>query len=168
MCVNWSTIQHFSASIISPHHPLIGRFGLSRCKSAYQNVAFSPHRCRRQGVGATYYLVPPLRLDEASLPSSQTSQPGITQPSGQKLLHYDEVQKHASEDDCWVIIDVSCNVELDTDTHGLSVIIGERLRCDRVPPKSSWWIRNHPCQRRERCDVSIPPSRRCNSTKSLI
>ena len=31
---------------------------------------------------------------------------GTTQPSGQKLISFDEVTKHKTSDDCWVIIEV--------------------------------------------------------------
>lgn len=32
---------------------------------------------------------------------------GMRQPSGQKLISFEEVEKHRTADDCWVIIDVS-------------------------------------------------------------
>jgi L-lactate dehydrogenase (cytochrome) len=54
----------------------------------------------------TYKFLPPLRLDDVPLSSRHDQLAGIKQPGGQKLLHYDEVQKHNVRDDCWVIIDV--------------------------------------------------------------
>jgi len=33
--------------------------------------------------------------------------PGTKQPSGQKLISFEEVQKHNKQSDCWVVIDVS-------------------------------------------------------------
>lgn len=33
--------------------------------------------------------------------------PGTKQAGGQKLISFDEVQKHNKRNDCWVIIDVS-------------------------------------------------------------
>jgi hypothetical protein len=34
--------------------------------------------------------------------------PGNVQAGGQKLICYEEVQKHNKRGDCWVIIEVSC------------------------------------------------------------
>jgi L-lactate dehydrogenase (cytochrome) len=49
----------------------------------------------------------PTRLEDESLRTKVDHLPGTKQPGGQKLISYDEVQKHASRDSCWVIIDVS-------------------------------------------------------------
>ena len=61
----------------------------------------------------TYLAVDPRRramMDEAvrrDVKHPNDHLPGQKQPSGQKLIAYDEVQKHRSPGDCWVIIDVS-------------------------------------------------------------
>jgi len=56
---------------------------------------------------ARYYLAPPLHLEDDALARRIESLGGIKQAGGQKLIHYDEVQKHTTSDDCWVIIEVS-------------------------------------------------------------
>ncbi|CAD6567280.1 MAG: Cytochrome b2, mitochondrial precursor [Tremellales sp. Tagirdzhanova-0007] len=95
-----------TSSSVRPNCVSIRRpYSTSQLKSSRLTLPLSVVVAIAGGVGATYYLVPPLRLDDASLTSAHDSRPGITQPNGQKLLHYDEVQKHASEDDCWVIIE---------------------------------------------------------------
>ncbi|ODN81596.1 hypothetical protein L202_02008 [Cryptococcus amylolentus CBS 6039] len=57
------------------------------------------------GVAATsialaYYILTPIRADELVRAPGTT----IEQPSGQKLISFEEVQKHNKADDCWVII----------------------------------------------------------------
>jgi L-lactate dehydrogenase (cytochrome) len=46
-----------------------------------------------------------LLLDDQALSTKVDHLPGTKQPSGQKLISFDEVSKHNSRDDCWVIID---------------------------------------------------------------
>ncbi|OXH34186.1 L-mandelate dehydrogenase [Cryptococcus neoformans] len=55
------------------------------------------------GIAVTYQSWNPVRADE----SSNARAPGVStvQPSGQKLVSFEEVQKHNKRDDCWVIID---------------------------------------------------------------
>ena len=40
--------------------------------------------------------------------------PGTKQPGGQSLISLEEVQKHKSKEDCWVIIEVGAAVRLPT------------------------------------------------------
>ncbi|RSH80772.1 Cytochrome b2, mitochondrial precursor [Saitozyma podzolica] len=47
----------------------------------------------------------PTLLEDERLRSKQDHLPGTKQPGGQKLISYEEVQKHTRRDDCWVIID---------------------------------------------------------------
>ena len=37
--------------------------------------------------------------------------PGTKQAGGQKLISFDEVKKHNTKSDCWVVIDVSWFME---------------------------------------------------------
>ena len=50
-------------------------------------------------------------LDEQSQLTKSKSKAGnsdgVAQPSGQKLISFEEVEKHNKEDDAWVIINVS-------------------------------------------------------------
>ncbi|WVR07303.1 hypothetical protein IAU60_004344 [Kwoniella sp. DSM 27419] len=59
------------------------------------------------GVALTYRSFMPLvRADDGgNVPDKNDHLEGTKQPSGQKLVSYNEVQKHTSRDDCWVIID---------------------------------------------------------------
>ncbi|WVF71747.1 hypothetical protein IAT40_006555 [Kwoniella sp. CBS 6097] len=57
-------------------------------------------------------LIPSVRADDGGVNKSKSTSnvkvedlKGTKQASGQKLVSYEEVQKHASRDDCWVIID---------------------------------------------------------------
>ncbi|WVW83603.1 hypothetical protein I302_105624 [Kwoniella bestiolae CBS 10118] len=54
------------------------------------------------GIAITYhtFFLPSIKADEGV-----DKYPGTKQPSGQKLISYEEVQKHTKRDDCWVIID---------------------------------------------------------------
>jgi cytochrome b involved in lipid metabolism len=48
-------------------------------------------------------------LDEQLIKSKSKAEDsaGVVQPSGQKLISFEEVEKHNKEDDAWVIINVS-------------------------------------------------------------
>lgn len=59
---------------------------------------------RQIGGYLAYNVAYPTRLD-AQRDAKEGE--GITQPSGQKLISFEEVQKHNKRDDCWVIIKVS-------------------------------------------------------------
>ncbi|WVQ73082.1 hypothetical protein IAR50_002645 [Cryptococcus sp. DSM 104548] len=52
------------------------------------------------GIALAYYTLSPIRADEL-VRAPGTS---LEQPSGQKLISFEEVQKHNKADDCWVII----------------------------------------------------------------
>lgn len=43
-----------------------------------------------------------------SLPTAHAEAPTTTENNG---IAYEEVQNHASVDDCWVIIDVGCSLQ---------------------------------------------------------
>ncbi|WWD17560.1 hypothetical protein CI109_102001 [Kwoniella shandongensis] len=54
------------------------------------------------GIALTWQaLLPPIRADEGK----HDHLAGTKQAGGQKLISYEEVQKHKTRDDCWVIID---------------------------------------------------------------
>jgi hypothetical protein len=60
------------------------------------------------GIIAYPFLRPALLLDEQLTKSkSKAEAASVEQPSGQKLISFEEVSKHNSEDDAWVIINVS-------------------------------------------------------------
>ncbi|WVQ83117.1 hypothetical protein IAT38_005255 [Cryptococcus sp. DSM 104549] len=52
------------------------------------------------GAALWYHVLTPVFADEAKSPPGHTT----TQPSGSKLISFEEVQKHNRADDCWVII----------------------------------------------------------------
>ncbi|OCF40439.1 L-mandelate dehydrogenase [Kwoniella heveanensis CBS 569] len=59
---------------------------------------------------AKSFLIPTVKADDGGNSSKGSKSKvdhleGTEQASGQKLVSYEEVQKHASRDDCWVIID---------------------------------------------------------------
>nr|ODN93938.1 L-mandelate dehydrogenase [Cryptococcus depauperatus CBS 7841] len=54
-------------------------------------------------IALVYYSVNPVLADEIS--NAKARGTTITQPSGQKLISFEEVQKHNKPDDCWVVID---------------------------------------------------------------
>jgi cytochrome b involved in lipid metabolism len=55
---------------------------------------------------------PAVLLDEQLTKSNSKAEQGegVTQPSGQKLISFNEVEKHNTEEDAWVIINVSSDV----------------------------------------------------------
>jgi L-lactate dehydrogenase (cytochrome) len=48
----------------------------------------------------------PIALDAEPHASEEEEEEGTTQPSGQKLISMNEVAKHNTRDDCWVVIEV--------------------------------------------------------------
>jgi L-lactate dehydrogenase (cytochrome) len=55
------------------------------------------------------FIRPAVLLDEQLTKSKSKAEQseGVVQPSGQKLISFEEVEKHNKEDDAWVIINVS-------------------------------------------------------------
>ncbi|WWC89600.1 uncharacterized protein L201_004525 [Kwoniella dendrophila CBS 6074] len=75
-----------------------------------QNTSLIVAVAAAAGIAITYrsFLVPSIKADEGKedpLSSKTDKYPGIKQPSGQKLISFEEVQKHTKRDDCWVVID---------------------------------------------------------------
>jgi hypothetical protein len=58
------------------------------------------------------FIRPAVLLDEQLTKSKSKAEQGegVTQPSGQKLISFNEVEKHNTEDDAWVIINVGLRV----------------------------------------------------------
>lgn len=57
------------------------------------------------GLAAYPFMKPAVLLDEAKGKTDHLE--GVKQPSGQKLISFQEVEKHNKQDDCWVVINVS-------------------------------------------------------------
>lgn len=98
-------------------------------------------------------ILRPTRLeDDARLRTKVDHVKGTKQPSGQKLISYNEVQKHVTADDCWVIIDVSRSTSA---MMCLLLILGagQGLRRDGFPGEPPRRRGHHPPERRQGRDV---------------
>lgn len=83
----------------------------AQSSSSHHPSALPPHKPRSNLLGislttltavalVSYLILEPVNAESPSFPSSVARK----QPSGQSLIPYDEVQRHNTPDDCWVII----------------------------------------------------------------
>ncbi|WVQ99149.1 hypothetical protein IAU59_006281 [Kwoniella sp. CBS 9459] len=116
--------------IVKPRAYILPRSRASSSSTTSSTFSSSATIERRRGAGvgavaliatavtalalANSSLIPSVRADDGGVKGSKSKSEskhgvdhleGTKQASGQKLVSYDEVQKHASKDDCWVIID---------------------------------------------------------------